>query len=95
MADGPLEALVAQTWRDVLGRNGFGRHDRFFELGGDLIKAIQVVGRLRQAGHRIDMREFLEGPTVAIVSARLAAAGCRHPNRRRPAVRLASPRMSR
>lgn len=73
-AEGPLEALVAQTWRDVLGRNGFGRHDRFFELGGDSIKAIQVVGRLRQAGHRIDMREFLEGPTVATVSARLAAA---------------------
>jgi len=69
-----LEAVVAETWRAVLGRGGFGRHDRFFAVGGDSIRAIQVVGRLRAAGHAVDMRAFLEAPTVAGLAALLDAA---------------------
>ncbi|WP_316976892.1 non-ribosomal peptide synthetase [Shumkonia mesophila] len=65
------EVLVAGIWREVLRHREFGRHDRFFESGGDSIKAIQVVGRLRQAGYEIDMRGFLEVPTVAALAARL------------------------
>jgi amino acid adenylation domain-containing protein/non-ribosomal peptide synthase protein (TIGR01720 family) len=56
-----LEAVVAETWRAVLGRGGS-------------IRAIQVVGRLRAAGHAVDMRSFLEAPTVAGLAALLDAA---------------------
>ncbi|GMV31001.1 MAG: hypothetical protein AMXMBFR59_31260 [Rhodanobacteraceae bacterium] len=69
--DDPCEAMVAQVWRDVLGHAGFGRHDRFFAVGGDSIRAIQVVGRLRAAGRRIEMRDFLDAPTVAGIAAAL------------------------
>ncbi|WP_313918242.1 non-ribosomal peptide synthetase/type I polyketide synthase [Tahibacter sp.] len=72
--DDPREALVAQAWRAVLGHAGFGRHDRFFAVGGDSIRAIQVVGRLRAAGHRIEMRAFLGAPTVAGIAALLVDA---------------------
>jgi amino acid adenylation domain-containing protein len=69
----PMEAAVAQVWGAVLPRAEFGRHDRFFEVGGDSIRAIQVVGRLRAAGHRIEMRDFLSAPTIAALASRLAA----------------------
>ena len=72
--DDPCEALVAQAWSAVLGHAGFGRHDRFFAVGGDSIRAIQVVGRLRAAGHRIEMRAFLGAPTVAGIAALLVEA---------------------
>ncbi len=72
--DDPREALVAQAWSAVLGHAGFGRHDRFFAVGGDSIRAIQVVGRLRAAGHRIEMRAFLGAPTVAGIAALLVDA---------------------
>lgn len=68
------EALVAGIWQEVLLHREFGPHDHFFESGGDSIKAIQVVGRLRRAGFQIDMRGFLESPTVASLAARLKAA---------------------
>jgi len=70
----PAEALVAGIWRDILRRRDIGRHVPFYELGGDSIKAIQVVGRLRQAGYQIDMRRFLEAPTLAALAARLELA---------------------
>lgn len=69
--DDPGEALVAQAWQAVLGHAAFGRHDRFFAVGGDSIRAIQVVGRLRSAGHWIEMRAFLSAPTVAGIAAQL------------------------
>jgi acyl-coenzyme A synthetase/AMP-(fatty) acid ligase/aryl carrier-like protein len=69
--DDAVEALVAGIWQDVLRRRDLKRQDRFFECGGDSIKAIQVVGRLRQAGYQIDMRSFLETPTIAALAARL------------------------
>lgn len=72
-AETPLEAALAPIWRDILRCGGFSRDDRFYELGGDSIKAIQLVGRLRQAGYQIEMREFLAAPTLAAVAARLAA----------------------
>jgi len=72
--DDPMQALVARVWSAVLQRSDFGRHDRFFEVGGDSIRAIQVIGRLRAAGHRITVREFLAAPTVAGLARRLADA---------------------
>jgi amino acid adenylation domain-containing protein/non-ribosomal peptide synthase protein (TIGR01720 family) len=74
-----LEAFVAQTWGAVLGHDRFGRHDRFFEIGGDSIKAIQAVGKLRAAGHEIETRAFLVAPTIAGLAARLRAAGAAPP----------------
>ncbi|MDB5707596.1 MAG: putative non ribosomal peptide synthetase protein [Sphingomonas bacterium] len=71
--DDEREELVANAWRKVLGRGGFGRHDRFFTVGGDSIRAIQVVGLLRTAGHAIEMRAFLAAPTVAGIAALLSA----------------------
>jgi non-ribosomal peptide synthetase component F/acyl carrier protein len=40
------EAIVARVWADVLGVTRVGRQDSFFELGGESIAAMRVIGRL-------------------------------------------------
>jgi aryl carrier-like protein len=70
--DDPLEAFVAAAWQDVLRHGDFGRNDRFFEVGGDSINAIQVISRLRREGHRIEMREFMSASSVAALASLLA-----------------------
>ncbi|HEX8171688.1 MAG TPA: amino acid adenylation domain-containing protein [Thermoanaerobaculia bacterium] len=69
-----LERLIAAAWQEVL-RNGSGIFDRFYESGGDSIKAIQIVSRLRRAGLSVEMRDFLEHPTIAGLAARIEVKG--------------------
>lgn len=68
-ADGPrdaAEAEVAGIWREVLGHANFGMHDRFFEVGGHSLLALQVIQRLEAAWRRrVAVRELFEHPTVA------------------------------
>ena len=45
---GPHEELLAQIWKDVLGRDQIGTADNFFELGGHSLLATQVVARVRR-----------------------------------------------
>ncbi|QKW14165.1 non-ribosomal peptide synthetase/MFS transporter [Verrucosispora sp. NA02020] len=45
---GPVETLVADVWRAVLGVTEVGATDDFFELGGHSLLATQVVARLRR-----------------------------------------------
>jgi amino acid adenylation domain-containing protein/non-ribosomal peptide synthase protein (TIGR01720 family) len=61
----PVEALLADIWRQVLGRTEVGVEDNFFELGGDSILSIQVVSRAAQAGLRLTPRQLFERQTIA------------------------------
>jgi acyl-coenzyme A synthetase/AMP-(fatty) acid ligase/aryl carrier-like protein len=75
----PREAQIGEIWRDVLRREGIGIYDRFFESGGDSIKAIQIVSRLRSAGYGLDMRNFFAAPTIAALATILDALDGDHP----------------
>jgi acyl transferase domain-containing protein/surfactin synthase thioesterase subunit len=46
---GTIEALIAQTWRELLGVEQVGRGDDFFRLGGDPSRAQQLRARLFEA----------------------------------------------
>jgi amino acid adenylation domain-containing protein len=70
----PLEVLVGSIWREILGHGDFTREDRFFAVGGDSIRAIQVTGRLKAAGYAVEMRAFLATPTIAGLAAQLSTA---------------------
>ncbi|WP_281170179.1 amino acid adenylation domain-containing protein [Glaciibacter superstes] len=48
-----LEARVATVWAAIIGVSKVGVHDNFFDLGGDSIKAVRLVGQLRE--ERVDV----------------------------------------
>ena len=61
----PDEALLAETWVEVLGRQPIGVHDDFFELGGDSMQCIQIVAAARRRGMVFAPRDLFAHPTVA------------------------------
>jgi non-ribosomal peptide synthetase-like protein len=71
----PLEAHVAEVFRDVLGlENAVAIDADFFaDLGGNSLRAAQVVTRLRNddAATPVTVRDVYEGRTVAGVAARI------------------------
>lgn len=69
---GPAERTLAAVWREVLGLERVGVHDRFFDLGGDSILAIRVVSRAAEAGLRLEPRDLFEQPTIAGLAAVVA-----------------------
>jgi len=62
---GPVEQVLAELWRDVLGVATFGRHDSFFALGGDSILSIQFVARAADAGLKLTPRQIFQHQTIA------------------------------
>ncbi|MGK5698333.1 phosphopantetheine-binding protein, partial [Streptomyces sp. URMC 128] len=60
----PTEERVAEVWQDVLGVERVGVEDGFFELGGDSIRAVALVGALRAAGFDVAVRDVFEHRTV-------------------------------
>ncbi|MGV2417436.1 MAG UNVERIFIED_CONTAM: amino acid adenylation domain-containing protein, partial [Paenibacillus polymyxa] len=74
----PERALVA-IWQSILGVPTVGILDNFFDLGGDSIKAIQIVSRAFQAGYKLDMKDLLRCPTIAalapLMTSRMADQG--------------------
>jgi acyl transferase domain-containing protein/thioesterase domain-containing protein len=60
------EREVTRLWEETLGIGGIGLHDNFFDLGGDSMRAVLLVGRLRQAGVLdVPAATLLAAPTVA------------------------------
>jgi hypothetical protein len=41
----PLEVLIAEMWRKLLGRSDIGLDDDFFEIGGDSLQATEAFPR--------------------------------------------------
>ncbi|MGN9779207.1 amino acid adenylation domain-containing protein [Micromonospora sp. H33] len=72
---GPVEELVADVWRDLLGVPVVSAADDFFALGGHSLLAAQMVARVAaRAGVDLGVRAAFEAPTVAALAARVAVA---------------------
>jgi acyl carrier protein len=64
-ARGSLEEVVTQVWQRVLGVERVGLDDNFFDLGGDSLIGLRLVGDLeRRLGTPIPVLRLFEGPTV-------------------------------
>ncbi|WP_326760221.1 amino acid adenylation domain-containing protein [Streptomyces phaeochromogenes] len=68
----PLEERVAAIWQETLGVRRVGVDDGFYELGGDSIRAVMLVGALREAGYDVTVRETLEAQTLGALCERLS-----------------------
>ena len=53
------EKLVVEAFEYVLGMERVGVNDNFFDLGGDSIKAIRILNKIREAGYDGSMRNLL------------------------------------
>ncbi|MBA3825727.1 MAG: amino acid adenylation domain-containing protein, partial [Ktedonobacterales bacterium] len=73
LPQGPLEVEVAALWAGVLRHPVIGRHDDFFALGGNSLRATQLVARMRTA-FQLDLAlaALFDAPTVAQLSAFIA-----------------------
>ena len=66
------EVLLADIWQAVLGVQKIGVLDNYFALGGDSIKAIQILSRLRQHQLQLDIRHLFEMPTIRALAKKLS-----------------------
>ncbi len=68
--EGDLENFIAEKWEELLGVSPIGRHDKFFELGGNSILAARFIGGLMTACEAsIFITTIFDHPTVADYSA--------------------------
>ena len=72
---GAIEEMLAGIWCQVLGVDRVGRHDNFFDLGGDSIRSIQVLGLAREAGLAAGLSTMLANPTPAGFAAAVDGTG--------------------
>ncbi|MCP5050912.1 MAG: AMP-binding protein, partial [bacterium] len=73
-----VETKLVEIWSGLLGKHSddgsllpIGIHDDFFSIGGDSIKAIQILSRLTNAGYKTDVRTLFEYPTIHELAPRL------------------------
>jgi amino acid adenylation domain-containing protein len=60
------EARIAAIWDEALGAGAADVNSDFFDVGGDSLKAAQVMTRLRASfGVDVGMRHLFEEPTIA------------------------------
>ncbi len=67
-ASSEVEEALVEIWEVVLNREKIGVNDNFFDLGGDSIKSIQVVSRLRERGYKLKVEQILRNPVLRILA---------------------------
>jgi acyl-coenzyme A synthetase/AMP-(fatty) acid ligase/acyl carrier protein len=68
-----LERAIAEAWCAVLGVEGVGREDNFFDLGGHSLLLVELHGKLEAALERkLPMVDLFSYPTVAALAGHLS-----------------------
>jgi acyl-CoA synthetase (AMP-forming)/AMP-acid ligase II/acyl carrier protein len=70
-----IEATVAEIYAEVLGVQAVGARDNFFALGGDSLRATQVLSRVRRAFEvNLPIATIFMKPTVVELAQSIASA---------------------
>ena len=66
------ERALVGIWREVLGAEEVGVHDEFFEIGGNSLRAVQTLSRIRsQLGVTLDLEVLFSQSTIAALATAL------------------------
>ena len=69
-----IEKQLVTLWEEVLGINGIGVHDNFFDLGGHSLFAMQVISRIRdQFQTELPLRCLFDKPSIAGLAEQIKA----------------------
>jgi non-ribosomal peptide synthase protein (TIGR01720 family) len=63
------EEALCGIWQTLLGISRVGVMDNFFDLGGDSVVSIQMIGRAAQRGIRVTTKQIFERQTIAGLAA--------------------------
>ncbi len=75
----PLEEDLVNIWRELLGIEQIGIHDKFFELGGHSLLLTRLASRIhRTFGVEIPLRVLFNTPTVVDMTTAIAARQVEH-----------------
>tara|TARA_B110000971_G_scaffold35378_1_gene33429 strand:- start:7406 stop:20074 length:12669 start_codon:yes stop_codon:yes gene_type:complete len=69
----PSEKALALAWGKALGVEHVGKFDDFFSLGGDSIKALQVLSELKSSGYTGELAKFFAFPSLEDAASYLEA----------------------
>ncbi|MFJ3495852.1 amino acid adenylation domain-containing protein [Streptomyces sp. NPDC086091] len=72
---GPVEEALAGVWSQVLGAEHVSRTDNFFDLGGDSILALRLVGVGRLAGLGFSVADVFRSRSLAALADLVHDAG--------------------
>ncbi|MGK5675862.1 SDR family NAD(P)-dependent oxidoreductase [Micromonospora sp. URMC 106] len=67
--ESPREQILAEIWAEIFRVDRVGVTDNFFDLGGDSILSLRLVGAARRAGLRIAEADVFAHPTVRDLAA--------------------------
>jgi amino acid adenylation domain-containing protein len=62
---GPVETALAAVWAEALGVERVGARDNYFALGGDSMRAIQLLALARARGIPFSLQDLFRHQTVA------------------------------
>jgi len=73
---GPLDALIAQVWEDLLDVRPIGIRDNFFDIGGHSLLAVRMVKKLEEvSGQRLPLSALFAGATIEQLASVLVQQG--------------------
>jgi len=69
-----IEERLCGIWRKILGMNGIGAQDDFFELGGDSLKLLNAIGGIyKEFNFDISVSDFFNNPTIEYLAKRIGS----------------------
>ncbi len=61
-----IERVMAEVWGKLLGVEGIGIHDSFFDLGGHSLIAVRLFNDIRERfGHDLPISALMQSPTIS------------------------------
>ncbi len=61
---GEIAITLSEIWKEVLGCDNIAIDDNFFEIGGDSIKSIEMLSKVRNEGINLSPNQIFEHQTI-------------------------------